>query len=48
MKGIVLKLTSISEEQYELHLKDDWWINAEKALELGICDTIVNSIEEVL
>ena len=48
MKDIVLKLTSISEEQYELHLKDDWWINAEKALELGICDKIVNSIDEVL
>ena len=48
MKDIVLKLTSISEEQYELHLKDDQWINAENALELGICDKIVNSIDEVL
>lgn len=40
LKDIVLKHTNITEEQYEKHIKDDWWFTAPEALEYGICDEI--------
>ena len=41
LKQITLKYTNITEEQYKEHKKDDWWLDAEEAVELGICDEIV-------
>lgn len=40
LKDITLKYTNISEELYESKKRDDWWITADEALELGICDEI--------
>lgn len=40
IKKLVLYYTKITEEEYERHIKDDWWLFAEEALELGICDSI--------
>jgi ATP-dependent Clp protease protease subunit len=40
LKNIVLKYTKISEEEYERHIKDDWWFTASEALKYGICDEI--------
>lgn len=40
LKTITLKYTKISEEEYEKHIKDDWWITADEAIDLGICDEI--------
>ena len=40
LKGVVLKYTTIDEDTYEKHIKDDWWFTAEEALEYGICDEI--------
>ena len=41
LKDITLNNTKMSEEDYELHKKDDRWFLAEEALELGICDKIL-------
>jgi ATP-dependent Clp protease protease subunit len=40
LKEVVLKYTTIDEDTYEKHIKDDWWFTAEEALEYGICDEI--------
>lgn len=44
IKGIVLKYTKISEEEYEKHAKDDWWLFADEAINYGICDEITKEI----
>lgn len=41
LKIITLQYTKISEEEYERHRLDDWWLCAEEAIELGICDKIL-------
>lgn len=41
LKEIVLTHTKMTEEQYSDHSKDDWWINAEEALDLHIADEIM-------
>ena len=41
LKDIVLKQTNISEELYKEHQKDDWWLDANEALDLGIADEIL-------
>lgn len=41
LKDITLQNTKISEELYEEHKRDDWWIFSDEALELGICDEII-------
>lgn len=38
MKNIFLEETHLTEEEYELHTKDDWWFTAEEAIEKGFCD----------
>ena len=38
LKAITLKYTNISDELYESKKRDDWWITADEAMELGICD----------
>ena len=40
LKELVLEHTKISEEEYNKHIKDDWWLMANEALDLGICDEI--------
>lgn len=41
MKDKILANTNITEEEYELHKKDDWWFDAKEALELKVADKIV-------
>lgn len=41
LKEITLKYTSITEEEYNAHKKDDWWIFSDEALKLNICDEIL-------
>jgi len=43
IKKITLGHTKISEEEYTKHKLDDWWLCADEALELGICDEIITS-----
>jgi ATP-dependent protease ClpP protease subunit len=40
LKEITLNHTKISEELYDKKKKDDWWITANEAIELGIADEI--------
>ena len=40
LKEVTLKYTKITEELYNEHIKDDWWLFADEALELGIADEI--------
>ena len=44
LRNITLINTDISEELYDDHSKDDWWLFADEAIELGICDEIIYSI----
>ena len=46
LKNLTLDYTKITNEQYEKHINDDWWIDATEALELGICDEII--IDELI
>ena len=41
IEKVVLERTNIAQENYDKHRKDDWWILADEALELGICDEII-------
>lgn len=40
LKDVTISNTQITEELYAEHKKDDWWLTADEALELGICDEI--------
>ena len=41
LRQVVLDNSSISEEEYDKHIKDDWWLTAEEAVEYGIADEIL-------
>ena len=42
LKVLTLENTKIKEEVYDKHKLDDWWIFAEEAMKLGICDEIIS------
>ncbi len=44
IKNHVLGSTKITDELYEKHIKDDWWIGAKKAKKLGIIDEICTDV----
>lgn len=44
LKQIVLNNSSITEEEYEKHIKDDWWLTAEEAVKYGIADEILTEL----
>lgn len=44
LKEITLKYTKISEDLYNEHVKDDWWLFAEEAINLGIADEIATEL----
>ena len=44
LRQIVLKNSSITEEEYEKHIKDDWWLTAEEAVSYGIADEILTEL----
>lgn len=44
LRQIVLKNSSITEEEYEKHIKDDWWLTAEEAVQYGIADEILTEL----
>lgn len=41
LETLTLENTNITKEVYDKHKLDDWWIFADEALELGICDEII-------
>lgn len=44
LKDIVLRYTKIDEKKYSEIVKEDFWLTAEEALELGICDEIAEEL----
>ena len=44
LKDITLKNTKISEDLYKEKQREDWWIDANEALELGIIDEIAKEL----
>lgn len=44
LKDVTIKYTKITEEEYEKHIKDDWWFTANEALKYGICDEICEEL----
>ena len=44
LKEHTLKFTGIDEHTYDLHIKDDWWMTAQEAIEYGVCDEIATEI----
>jgi ATP-dependent Clp protease, protease subunit len=44
IKDIVLAQTEISEDYYKEHQKDDLWLTAKQAIELGACDEIAEDL----
>lgn len=45
LKKITIEKTKISESEYERHFKDDWFMDAEQALNYGVIDEIVGEIK---
>ena len=45
LKDIIINNSKISEELYDSHSKDDWWITAAQSIELGIADRFITSEE---
>ena len=45
VKDIIINNSKISEELYDSHSKDDWWITAAQSIELGIADRFITSEE---
>lgn len=43
LKNITLKNSNIPSELYEEKRRDDWWINAEEAIELSLADEILET-----
>ena len=44
LKDIILKHTSITSEKYKEKQRDDWWITADEAVDLKICDVITEEL----
>ena len=44
LKQVVLNNSKVTEEEYNRHIKDDWWLTAEEALEYGIVDEIIKEL----
>lgn len=44
----LLQTTKIPEEALEENIASEWYVTAEEALELGMCDKIIDKISEVL
>lgn len=48
LAGYLLESTTIPEDVLMENIIDEWYVTAEDALKWGICDKIVDSIEEIL
>ena len=44
----VLSRTNIPEDVFETHFSTDWYLNAEEALMYGVCDRIIESLDEII
>ena len=44
IKKLVLENTEINEEEYDSHVKDDWWFSTDEAYMYNIIDDIIEDI----
>lgn len=47
IKKLVLEKTKISNDLYDKHYRDDWYIFSDEMVELGITDSIINDINQI-
>lgn len=47
IKDIVLEKTKITENEYNKHLKGTWWMTAEDAQKLRICNEVLNAYQSI-
>lgn len=48
MRSFILSRTSIQPRLFNKKNKDDWYIDAKACLEYGVCDTIVESLDQII
>lgn len=48
IKELILEKTKITDNEYNKHLKGTWWINAEEAQKLRICNEIMLAYQTIL
>ena len=41
LRELTIQTTKVTEDEYNLHMKDDWWFTAEESLQYGLIDEIV-------
>lgn len=44
----VLSRTNIPEDEFESHFSTDWYLDANEALEYGLCEKIIESLDEII
>ena len=47
IKDVVLEKTKITENEYNKHLKGTWWMTAEDAQKLRICNEVLNAYQSI-
>ena len=47
IKDILLEKTKITENEYNKHLKGTWWMTAEDAQKLRICNEVLNAYQSI-
>lgn len=47
-RAFLLARTKIPPEEYESHKYNDWWLSAEECLKYGVCDKIIETMEDVI
>lgn len=47
MKQYILENTKIDEKVFNRNKKKDWYLNAQQCLDMGICDAIIENIEDI-
>lgn len=47
-KEYILNRTNISGSEYDKNYRRDWWISADEAINLGIADKIIKTLDEII
>lgn len=47
IKDVILEKTKITENEYNKHLKGTWWMTAEDAQKLRICNEVLNAYQSI-
>lgn len=47
-KFFLLERTKIPPDVYEQHKYNDWWLSADDCIKYGVCDQIVQSLDEII